>query len=636
MHPDQTMQSVQPVYYTTASLTQLLYALYMSHANLTKMASLLRDHTLDMISQTVQGIASALSPTSTKNWTPSRCARHILTHLTPEPAKTSPPPTRRPQRRRTTTRLVPFDSATAEAITAKGGHPYIEVVLRDSKLVWDIVTHLFAKWGLPIVLYINDQPAHIRARLAAFLPEPSSDKYVDDTPVLHATYRVSAPAIPPIVFKAARGSFLLPDAPPSPPPLPPLPLSPPGPPRTHNPRTKRTYATPPPNKALHNHNLASCAQTSSPSLSQERSLSVPTSTHSPSLHTIQDIDFHPTPPVSKSLAPPPIPPLPEVHRPDSDGHELKPPVNPTHSDFPRLTNIIHAPYVGTTSTSRLGDVGSVDLKDNVSASGHTVKCAMKTKNSDAKNKRRRKLLTPDTSSGNASKRRRVFVSNGVEWLERTDPNDSTQPPQTVGLSGLATSLERIASAASAERIQEAVDCQVTGGQESDCDDGIEIPEDFLERDNLAVCNLDDIPAEYAELVLSLEGPNGRVNLIDSDNGVASEGVVEDGSPPVEVLNGGDTGDENSSNVGAARGGKMDASNAAEFERLLMEEKVDEPGVEEDAEGLFDSSDDVFERLLSDKLNFGLVSGVAREEIHLEQNGGGDSFDPAELNALLDI
>lgn len=640
MHPDQVMHSAQRVYYTTATLTHLLHALHMSHANLNKMASLLRDHTLDMISQTVHRLASALCSASTKNWTPSKCARYILTHLAPEPVKPKPPPTRRPVRCRTTTRLVPSDDATAEAIVSKGGHPYVEVVLRDSKLVWDVVTHLFAKWRLPIVVSINGQPACIRARLAAFLPEPSSDKPVVDAFVLNATYQLSAPAIPPIVFKAARGCLLLPDAPPSPPPLPPLPSSPPTLPRTHNPRTKRTYATPPPHRAIANHNFASQTRPSSPSVSREASLSGPTSAHSFSAQSIQASEFLTT--ISKSPAPPPISSLPEIKPPSSTGQESNLTTNKMRSEIPSVKNSACVPPLEGASTSKACDKAVAHLSDDVSTSEKNVKHDVRTQSVAATRKTRKRLPTLDINPGKAAKRRRVFVLDGTEWLERFDPNDPAPAVQNVGLSGLASTTEPLLNFATVQEIQDAIDRQVTEVRASDFEIDSEIPRDFMEKSNLAMSSLRNAHADLTEMVFSLEKPNGHADIDDSGNRVAPEKTtVEDGTSLVRLLDSGGVHEGKTPNTAAGDGGKINISKAAEFERLLMGETVGKLEIGRDDEGLFASDNEGIERLLSsDGIDFSPSDGITNERIHFvqdgEQVGSEDAFDPAELNALLDL
>lgn len=646
MHSDQVMPSAQRVYYTTATLTNLLHALHMSHANLNKMVSLLRDHTLDMISQTVHRLASALCSTSTKNWTPSKCARYILTHLAPEPVKPKPPPARRPLRRRTTTRLVPSDDATAEAIVSKGGHPYVEVVLRDSKLVWDVVTHLFAKWRLPIVVSINGQPACIRARLAAFLPEPSSEKPVADNFVLNATYHLSAPAIPPIVFKAARGCLLLPDAPPSPPPLPPLPSSPPPLPRTHNPRTKRTYATPPPHRAIDAHSFASQIRPSSPSISREPSLSGPASTHSFSAQSLQTTEFLTAPTVSKSPAPPPIPSLPEIKPFSSTGQESNLTTSKMHSETAGVKNSISGPPlegVSTSKASKACDKAVVQLNDDVSASEKNVKHnAISKRAAAATRKTRKRPSILDINSGKAAKRRRVFVLDGTEWLERFDPNDPAPAVQNVGLSGLVSSAKPLLNFATVQEIQDAIDCQVMEVQANGFEVDSETPRDFTENSNRAMSALPNAHPDLTKMLFPLEKPKGHADIDDSSNRVAPEATaVEDDTSLVRLFDNGRVHEGKSSNTAAAAGDKINISKAAEFERLFMGETVGELEISRNDEGLFASDNEGIEGLLSsDGIDFSRSDGIFNEEFHFvqhdEQLGSEDALDPAELNALLDL
>lgn len=271
---------VAPVY-TTHSLTHLLHALHLANASLSRTASLLRTQPLDAISDSVHRLAVALSPRVCKSWSSTRCARLVVSHMLPRPMRrkglsamnsegleTSSTLNGNSMRMRAVVRLIPTDAATREAVVGVGGHPYVEIVLRASKTVWDIMAHLFVKWGLPLRVTFGDGDtfAAPRLRLASFLSEafvqqgaaaPSSgqqnqhvrtqSELSTSPPVLHASFQLAVPHIPPAVFKAARAALLVPDAPPSPPPLPPTPSRPPAASRAPTgARPHRTYAAPPP------------------------------------------------------------------------------------------------------------------------------------------------------------------------------------------------------------------------------------------------------------------------------------------------------------------------------------------------------------------------------------------------------
>lgn len=518
-------------------------------------------------------------------------------------------------------RLVPSSDATADVIRAKGGHPFVEVVLRDSKLIWDITSHLFAKWGLPVIVQVHGQPTCIRARIAAFLPEPTPDKPVDAMPVLDATYCVLSPTVPAVVFKAARGALLLPDAPPSPPPLPPLPPVVSGPPRTQNPHTKRTYATAPLLSDVESKVSAPHETRPFQSDSREPSVSIPTSSHSLSSRSVKDGVSSPTQSMSKSFGPPPIPPLPESR----GGHSLGPSSKfgskkPQHNLL-NDTSDACAPTSEITSASEACDDGNTDQLDNVSASGESIKEAKGVCNLSEKIEPWKRTTTSSFSLGRAAKRRRVFVSDGIEWLERTEPSAFSPGTIDVGPSEPILPANSISQLAKPVGIQGVESCPDIDFQDS----GFEIPESFLEKESFAMPSLHEVPTEIAESLFALDGRDGDVSF---DSGKKINHEIE--APQ----------NESSTPVQLEAGGANDLSEAVDIEHM-MTGMVHHAQTFENAGESFDSDKGNVDQLFSDE-NIGFVvdETVGKTGTHPGlSNGQADAeseFDPAELNALLDL
>lgn len=419
------------------------------------MASLLRDHTPDAIAQTVQKLASGLSSTSTTQWSSAKCARHILTHITPKLNQGTAPPSRRPSRRRTTMRLVPADETSASAVQGKGGHPFVEVILRDTKVIWDVMAHLFAKWGFPVVVQLEGQTACARAQLVSFLPETTPANPTYGIPILNATFSIVIPDIPFLVFKAARDVCLISDAPPSPPPLPPV--------RSlhafsncaQNLRARRTYAAPlqsvddalPPDHYLNcpNHGIEISASKSVPSHSL------------PGQHVFSDEIL------SSAVAP-----CSSVTQDDTLLFDSILPAS-SNSDpgqeacalaVSKLENI---PF--KTTDSAAGVKSELEIQENpfVGKCNDVANSNGQHSGTGGLEEHASNLYhTNATLRGNierSNKRRRVFVTDGVEWHEQIDaPHDTANlsacrafPDICAGTCNLAMS--------SVQCIQEAIDGQ---------------------------------------------------------------------------------------------------------------------------------------------------------------------------------
>lgn len=113
-------------------------------------------------------------------------------------------------RSRTSVRLVPLDQSTSNAVIATGGHPYVEVVLRASKTVWDVTAHLFTKWKLPVRVSIvnNPQLPSFRTRLSNFIHSGGNNNG-DGHPVIDANFTLAVPHVPQQIFAAGFASGLV-------------------------------------------------------------------------------------------------------------------------------------------------------------------------------------------------------------------------------------------------------------------------------------------------------------------------------------------------------------------------------------------------------------------------------------------
>lgn len=348
--------------YSLSTLTHLLNALYISNANLNKTAALLRTHTPDMITETVRRLAHTLSPKVDATWSPTRCARQVVRHFTPPvPRATTPPSTKGLKKGRTIVRLVPADAASADAVKRHGAHPFIEVMLKSSKTIWEVTAHLFAKWGVPIRVLVNGRDTSIRTRLASFLAD--SDLTPDTppdaaTPVINATFMLAEPRIPARIFKAARKAGLLPDAPPTPPPLPPTP-------RGYS--KKRTYAVGPSPLPFQLHAESHSTSIREHTL-QPRTPSVCMS-HSASMSQRLSEDYSSVPSSSQRAMPLPSPPEPPVAISEKW---------PRHPFAHRTSEAVSTRFKAITSEGAVtGEAHSTtaDFTDNVSASAKPPKVA---------------------------------------------------------------------------------------------------------------------------------------------------------------------------------------------------------------------------------------------------------------------
>lgn len=367
------MQTTPPLTYNTQTLTHLLNALYISHANLSKTSTLLRTQTPDRLAQTVTRLARTLSAKVDSTWSPTRCARQVVAGLTPTLPRIPPPTPASNIKDRTIVRIVPADNTSSNTVISRGGHPYLEIVLKASKPVWELTSHLFAKWGLPVLIRINGDAVSPRARLAVFLQPPHTDRHI-----LHATFTVAEPHIPASVFRAARLCALLPDAPPAPPPLPPLPAR-----VSHTPMKNRTYAAPP---GLHAHLPSSRARAPAKSVT-----STPSANHSPTASGRAGASGDATD--SRALPLPDLPDFPNTVR-----------------SFAWCERLARSPRAPTSGLSAGAVSTTVDGADNVSASasvGKRLACA---------------LSSSPLPSPRVTKRRRLTTFVAVE---STDAVDST-------------------------------------------------------------------------------------------------------------------------------------------------------------------------------------------------------------------
>lgn len=505
-------------------MTQFLNALYLSQGNLSKMASLLRDHSPDMISTTIFQLTQALDSTSSSTkWTVPKRARYILRCFSPLPRPTvSSPPAIRPTRRRITIRLVPTDDDTARAVRDEGGHPFLEIVLRDNKAVWDIVAHLFSKWSIPVNVYIHGNLACIRSRLATFILPSTQPQDTTEDLILNATYQVSDPRIPPSVFKAARAALLLPDAPPPPPPLPPLP-----PLSDHCSRSRRpeeewaANAVPSPLIDIDNFNSTHLSPSISGTLATSATPPLPSS-HSTSVTMSvslchPDAVLSPTFSFSKSPAPPPLPPLPSL--PVS---VLSNPVSCSTNKSASNLEVTRDSAKPDALPSEAGlsvhihpSSSTTDHKDCVSASG------MLDGNENARTevqclKRSARDIQSGGRGARVAKRRRVFVADKVDrhehvgsphMLSSVDCSGAMTPTMSVSNESVATSLQDIQRAVDPHAHTE----ELAMGEYSDLE--VEIPDNSFEGSFLDV---DAISSIFAPLSIPT---SLRIDLDEDDVGV---------------------------------------------------------------------------------------------------------------------
>lgn len=103
-------------------------------------------------------------------------------------------------------RLVPGDAAAGDAVRAVGGHPYVEVVLKGAKSIWDVTAHLFTKWCLPVRVHVNGTVPPFRTRLCTLPMVSCAGRH---HAVIDARFTLAKPGIPAYVFDAAVTAGLI-------------------------------------------------------------------------------------------------------------------------------------------------------------------------------------------------------------------------------------------------------------------------------------------------------------------------------------------------------------------------------------------------------------------------------------------
>lgn len=142
--------STVEVPWTRASLTTLLHGLLLSNASISDAATLLPTYSPSQIATTLRNISTAHHNPTT--WTDAQHARAVLHLATGHTTSPPPPPQKPPPRHRVRVQVVPARLADDAAVRVKATNPNVEVVLRARRRCWDVVRHLYSKWGIPVIL----------------------------------------------------------------------------------------------------------------------------------------------------------------------------------------------------------------------------------------------------------------------------------------------------------------------------------------------------------------------------------------------------------------------------------------------------------------------------------------------------
>ncbi|CAN8062882.1 unnamed protein product [Agarophyton chilense] len=164
------------VQWNHASFTRLLRVLVLSRGSLPLTSALLPELSTAAIRKTLRQISSAhRNPLS---WSDSKHIAFVLhrvaSHTLPPPAPSPPMPSSSPASKRVVLQLVPGTTRDAALVRASKNHPFLELVLRARRPLWDVFAHVYKKWGLPIRL-VTLNHLSIHTSVAHVLP-PSSER----------------------------------------------------------------------------------------------------------------------------------------------------------------------------------------------------------------------------------------------------------------------------------------------------------------------------------------------------------------------------------------------------------------------------------------------------------------------------
>lgn len=177
------MENDNAALWTRPSLCRLLHALALAQAS-PSLASRLLPHVSEaqLVAVVTHLSVSLGSPAAC---TVSQHARFVLRRVSnfvalpsTSAARSAPSPGARQScakrtSRRVVIQLVPLSQADAKLVHSQNKHPFLELALRSSRPLWDVLAHVHAKWSLSIRLITLDHlPVH--TTVSSIVPSTST------------------------------------------------------------------------------------------------------------------------------------------------------------------------------------------------------------------------------------------------------------------------------------------------------------------------------------------------------------------------------------------------------------------------------------------------------------------------------
>jgi hypothetical protein len=148
-----TRDPAQTYRWSRSELSRLVHGLAMAGADLPRVAKVVSTRNVNAVRRQLSAIAARIAPCAGAAVPAHTAARLVLHHhrlAHPPPGQPVPPPTIGTEK--FPVQVVAALSAHADALRSDGHNPCVEILLSSHKTVWDIVYHLYGKWGRPLAL----------------------------------------------------------------------------------------------------------------------------------------------------------------------------------------------------------------------------------------------------------------------------------------------------------------------------------------------------------------------------------------------------------------------------------------------------------------------------------------------------
>lgn len=164
------------VYWTDRELRSLIEGVCMTGARFDRIAPLVRSRTAPACRKQLVCIAARVRAFDA-SVTSSDAAETVRAYLRVPSAKSGVPAEGDGPRHKITVQLVPDADGDGRVVSDAGRNPCVEVVLRAHRPVWNVVKHLYDKWGYPLQLVdAGGEVVCVDGSVLGLMKDPRTDR----------------------------------------------------------------------------------------------------------------------------------------------------------------------------------------------------------------------------------------------------------------------------------------------------------------------------------------------------------------------------------------------------------------------------------------------------------------------------